>query len=192
MYHFLRRCEDSSSLTGSTLTVCPFVVFRPTFWTAEKNVVLLRQKSRPSRYFFRSLRERASGRRHRGQGFRRTIGNSMLGWTPNSGNSQDPQPPSHPEKACQAPSSHGKDEGTQAREDQPHGLASLDARATAQTDLISGQEASSNTTWDLEKGPRPIRDRGQQQHAQGEPRDEQAMTKNPQEKVEVLCSEAAQ
>lgn len=129
------------------------VVFRPNFWVAEKTVALLRQKARPSLYFFRSLRERASGRRRRLQGSRQTIEDSVLRWTPKSGTPKDITIPSHLEKARQGPFSHGKSDDSLLRKDP---TTFPDARTTQQSNALNRQGLSFGRAWDLEQGIQTI------------------------------------
>lgn len=101
-------------------------MFRRNFWVSDKNLALLRQKRRPSLYFFRSLRERNTARRHRSQGFRRTIGDSILRWSSNNSPQNSNQP--------RAEGSASKKEKSPVR--------AVDTQG----------EAATGQPWDLEKG----------------------------------------
>lgn len=143
--HWVARQLEANSLYS--------VVFRTNFWVAEKNVALLRQKARPSLYFFRSLRERASGRRRRAQFFRQTNEDSVLRWTQQSGTPKDLAIPCHLEKARQAPFSQGKIDHLLLPKDS---TACPNTRTTQQPDASNRQAFFFSRSWDLEQCTRTI------------------------------------
>lgn len=129
-------------------------------------MALLRQKARPSLYFFRSLHERASGRRRRSQGFRRTTGDSVPEWNLRPGDPKGLQRSNPSGKAAAVLTSLSPAEHKESLV-QNDSLESLNERVAANFDLIQRRENASSNSWDLEKGFSPPQDPGLWRHAQG-------------------------
>ncbi|CAN8099176.1 unnamed protein product [Discula destructiva] len=151
-------------------------MFRPAFWKSDKALARMRQKKRPSLYFFRTLREWASARRHRPQGFRRTIGDSVLRWSSNF----SPQNSNQSAKKVGRPSGSGESESEKG-----HATMGLT------------QKNAGGPSWDLEKGPTTRHGPEQREHLHehSDECDEEKLRRENAElrrEVEALRREAGQ